>query len=144
VNEFENDARAAALARRLASADFSLESGVRHSLRARLLGHSAPPAATPARMWVAWALAALALWIPIRSALRPEPRFPVGEHGLPVLPGRLETARFGRPEPVFEARPSAPVFEAVPAAAIFEGRPFVSVFETRPTSLAEIFVKVTQ
>lgn len=116
------------LSRRLQAADFSADSRVRETLRARLLGRRAAPRFSPARtaaLALAFGAAALLILFPLRSRLRrpsetmiatsvvlpraprllPARRtaFPRGEHGLPVLPGVLaETA--GSPESPLSSR----------------------------------------
>jgi len=97
-----------ALERRLAAADFSADSRVRAGLRARLLRRRASPLPRPgAARALVLAACLLALLAPaLRRALRApaEPSFsyPLGEEGLPVLPGRFDSAA---------ARAAAPVFE---------------------------------
>jgi hypothetical protein len=112
VTGFDDDLEARELADRLARADFSGDSRVRKSLRARLL--AAPSRRLPAV--AAWALAAiLTAIVPFALPSKSHaPRFARGENGLPVLPGRL------------------------PASGVAEEPVFVS----RRTSLDEIFVKI--
>lgn len=85
-----------AFERRLAAADFSADSRVRESLRARLLGKKAPSRApwAPRAVRVAvFAAALLAVLFPaLRRTLRAGPEeaaYPRGPEGLPVLPGRF-------------------------------------------------------
>jgi hypothetical protein len=116
----EDDAEARALAARLERLDLGARSRVRESLRARLL-RKRPRLVSRSALVLALAVATMMLWT--RRETSVPARFPRGEAGLPILPGRLES-------------PKKPVIEPVLESEKVDG-----VFETRPTSTDEIFAK---
>jgi len=144
---FENDPEARELAERLARTDFSADSRVRASLRARLLagrGAERPGRFRPAAaLAFAAALVVFALPFLTKEPAEPGPSFPRGEQGLPVLPGRLSAAAAAAP-PVFETAPARVVERA-------DGRRSLSwsvggatyVFESRRATLDDIFQRPT-
>lgn len=143
-DDLDRDPEAAELAKRLARTDFSADSRVRLSLRARLLsrGSERPTPAFRYAAAVCMAAGLLVLGYPLtRPRTAPAARrYARGENGLPVMPGRLLEA--GGPG-------GALVQTAVASVAETAGRRSISwtldgatyVLETRRTSLDEIFEK---
>ena len=142
MNPFEDDPAALALAIRLAKVDFSADSRVRHTLRARLVGAVSARRFPPAAGFVLGALASLLVIVATR------PMWSLRESPLPVLSGRLPSGSIGA-EPVFERWAAEPVFEKRATESLFETRPAEvldtrpagSIFEARRTSLEELFVR---
>lgn len=148
-----------ALSRRLAKLDFSAESRVRESLRARLLAKkrsagfgARPPAARAAPL--ALALLALLLLLPHRAKLGAPARngagLPRDELGLPILPGRLPAGASGGEAPLIVVREIDGLIElhagrVVPtergSAVLWEHDGESYVLETRRISTSDLFEK---
>ncbi|HAH06871.1 MAG TPA: hypothetical protein DCM05_10155 [Elusimicrobia bacterium] len=135
---------ALAAARRLAKADFSAQSRVRESLRARLLKEGAPAPWPPLRFAAAAACLALALglgkvfWRQVPAAHAP----------LPFLPPRMEARAPAVPETPFRAIPHKEVFATAQAREVRQDGVRLVVWEleggsisleTRRITLEDIF-----
>jgi len=140
--EFSQDPKALRLARKLADTDFSVESGIRASLRARLLRETRASASRPPlfRLALGLSLAALALALrgPLQSVFTARPASPLLAHRssarprtaplvaarprlkLPVLPGRIEARRGKRPETVFQLSSASGLIVTRPIERLFD------------------------
>lgn len=144
IARFREDPEAGELSRRLAEADFSPESKVRASLRARLLaaGGVRRPSRRAVSLWGAsLAFAALALVLSLRGVSFEKTVFPRGENGLPVLPGRLSSFGAVERESAIESVPGRVVSKGGAISVVWEVGGGSCSLQTRRTSLDEIFQK---
>ncbi|HXS99863.1 MAG TPA: hypothetical protein VN915_04265 [Elusimicrobiota bacterium] len=140
---------------RLAATDFSADSRVRTSLRAKLLGRRAAPRGSARATSLSLALAAAALLVlvfprakprpaaPVAVAVAPSParpaapprertrapRFPRGGQGLPVLPGVLAETAGAAAESPLSSRPLDRLVDLRPVDRVIDVRPGVVVRE---------------
>jgi hypothetical protein len=133
------------LTSRLAETDFSAESRIRASLRARLLEKQrladAAPRSFPTRLApLVLALAvALMLLLPLRTSAPRKADFPRDELGLPILPGRLVAGGPSAEDLPIEIHRGRAVTKETGSAVIWELDGTTYILETRRISLNDIF-----
>ncbi|HVE14114.1 MAG TPA: hypothetical protein VNI01_12015 [Elusimicrobiota bacterium] len=153
IPSLADDPGSLAVARRLLRADFSRESAVRGSLRARLLAPetAAPSWAPIARVLVSAAAAAALLLAPLRLGRRDDAHvLPRGERGLPVLPGSIPARPGAVEERLIVTKRVGALIETSAGRRVPTPRGSMILWrldgveyalETRRTTLEEIFEK---